>query len=152
MRITVLAVGRLRRGPVAALCEEYTGRLSWPLEIREVEARKRLEGPALKAHEAALLTDRIPANAILIALDERGRAIDSATLAKTLGGWRDEGRQDVCFIVGGADGLDPALRQRADLVLAFGPQTWPHQLVRVMLLEQIYRAERILAGHPYHRA
>ena len=152
MRITVVAVGRLRRGPIEALCAEYTGRLSWPVDLREVEARKRLDGAALKAHEAALLADRIPSGARLVALDEHGRAIGSAALAGKIGAWRDDGQQDICFLVGGADGLDPALRDRADLVLAFGPQTWPHQLVRVMLLEQIYRAERILAGHPYHRA
>jgi len=148
----VVAVGRVRHGPIQALCAEYTGRLVWPTEIREVDARKRLEGAALKAHEATLLVDRIPSGARLVALDEHGRTMDSATFATALGRWRDDGQQDICFLIGGADGLESSLRERADLVLAFGPQTWPHQLVRVMLLEQIYRAERILAGHPYHRA
>ncbi len=151
MRITLVTVGRARRGPVEELCREYAGRLPWTVEIQEVEAKKRLAGDALKAHEAELLAARIPDGAVLVALDERGKALASAEFAETFRRWRDGGRDSVCFLIGGADGLAPALRERADLALAFGPQTWPHMLVRVMLLEQVYRAERILAGHPYHR-
>lgn len=151
MRITLVAVGRARRGPVEELCRDYAERLPWTVDIVEVEAKKRLRDAALKAHEAGLLAARIPGGAVTVALDERGRAFSSADFATTLGRWRDDGRDAVCFLIGGADGLDPALRARADLVLAFGPQTWPHMLVRAMLLEQVYRAERILAGHPYHR-
>jgi len=152
VKVTIVAVGRLKRGPLEALCRDYGERLPWPLTIHEVEAKKRLEGNALKAEEAALITARIPDGAVLVALDERGRGLPSEDLAHRIGGWRDQGRGEVCFVIGGADGLDPSIRDRADLILAFGPQTWPHMLARVMLAEQIYRAERILAGHPYHRA
>ena len=151
MRITLVAVGRARRGPVDELCREYAGRLPWAVEIQEVEPKKRLGGDTLKAHEAELLLARVPDGAVLVALDERGKALASAAFAETFRRWRDDGRDQVCFLIGGADGLSPALRERADLILAFWPQTWPHLLVRVLLLEQVYRAERILAGHPYHR-
>ena len=151
MRITLVAVGRARRGPVEELCREYAGRLPWAVEILEVEPKKRLAGDALKVHEAELLAARIPDGAVLVALDERGNALASTEFAETFRRWRDSGRDRVCFLIGGADGLDPSLRARADMVLAFGPQTWPHMMVRAMLLEQVYRAERILAGHPYHR-
>ena len=144
-------MGRARRGPITELCRDYAGRLPWAVEILEVEPKKRLAGDALKAHEAELLAARIPDGAVLVALDERGRALSSSDFAAAFRRWQDDGRQAVCFLIGGADGLDPALRGRADMVLAFGPQTWPHMLVRAMLLEQVYRAERILAGHPYHR-
>ncbi len=146
-----MAVGRAKRGPTDALCRDYLQRGSWAVELREVESRKRLSGPALKAEETGLIAARIPDGAVLVALDERGTALSSEDFAARLGRWRDQGRADICFILGGADGLDAALRDRADLVLAFGPQTWPHMLARVMLLEQIWRAESILAGHPYHR-
>lgn len=151
MRVTLVAVGRARRGPIEELCRDYAGRLPWSVEILEVEPKKRLAGDALKAHEAELLAARIPEGAVLVVLDEHGKALSSVAFAAAFRRWRDDGRQSVCFLIGGADGLDPGLRDRADLTLAFGPQTWPHMLVRVMLLEQVYRAERILAGHPYHR-
>lgn len=148
----MVAVGRLKRGPLQALWSEYVGRLPWPLALVEVEVKKRLEGAALKAEEAALIAARVPDGAILVAMDERGKGLSSEALAARIGTWRDGGRSDICFVIGGADGLAEEIRARADLVLAFGPQTWPHMLARVMLVEQIYRAERILAGHPYHRA
>ncbi|MEQ9333072.1 23S rRNA (pseudouridine(1915)-N(3))-methyltransferase RlmH [Thalassobaculum sp.] len=151
MRVTLVAVGRARRGPKQEQCRDYAGRLPWTVEIIEVEPKKRLGGDALKAHEAELLAARIPDGAVLVALDERGRALSSSDFAAAFRRWQDDGRQAVCFLIGGADGLDPGLRDRADMVLAFGPQTWPHMMVRAMLLEQVYRAERILAGHPYHR-
>ena len=151
MKITLVAVGRARRGPVDELCRDYAGRLLWTVEIVEVEPRKRFQGEALKEHEAELMSARIPDGAVVVALDERGKAHSSLTFAETFRNWRDTGRDSVCFLIGGADGLAASLRDRADLVLAFGPQTWPHMMVRVMLLEQVYRAERILAGHPYHR-
>ena len=146
-----MAVGRAKRGPVEDLCRDYARRIGWPLELREIETRKRLSGEALKAEEAGLIASRIPAGAVVVALDERGRTLSSEEFADTLGRWRDQGRGGLCFVLGGADGLHADIRARADLILAFGPQTWPHMLARVMLLEQIYRAESILAGHPYHR-
>ncbi|MGL4311286.1 MAG: 23S rRNA (pseudouridine(1915)-N(3))-methyltransferase RlmH [Paracoccaceae bacterium] len=156
MRIHVCAVGRLRAGPERALIDDYTERFDrtgralalGPLSEHEVEDRK---GGGMAA-EAALLTRAIPAGALVCVLDERGRLMSSPDFATHLAGWRDSGRQDVAFVIGGADGIDPALRKDADAALSFGAMVWPHMLVRVMLAEQLYRAAAILAGTPYHRA
>jgi 23S rRNA (pseudouridine1915-N3)-methyltransferase len=99
-----------------------------------------------------LLADAVPKGATIIVLDQRGKTLSSEDFATRLGRWQDEGVGDLAFIIGGADGLDPAWRQRAALVLSLGAMTWPHVLARVMLAEQLYRAQSILAGHPYHRA
>jgi 23S rRNA (pseudouridine1915-N3)-methyltransferase len=104
------------------------------------------------AAEADLLARAIPAGALIAALDERGAVLSSPEFAAQLAKWRDGGRQDVAFVIGGADGIDPALRARADFSLSFGRMVWPHMLVRVMLAEQLYRAATILGGGPYHRA
>ncbi|MGK9232571.1 23S rRNA (pseudouridine(1915)-N(3))-methyltransferase RlmH [Inquilinus limosus] len=152
MRLTIAAVGRARPGPLRDLFDDYAGRSAWPLTLREVEARKGLSGLALKREEAALLLAAVPAGAAVVALDERGRDLDSEGFARLLGRWRDEGRGDAAFLIGGADGHDDAVRGRADLLLSFGRLTWPHLLARAMLAEQIYRAQTILSGHPYHRA
>lgn len=152
MRLTVAAVGRARPGPLRDLFDDYAGRSAWPLTLREVEARKGLSGVALKREEASLLLAAVPAGAAVVALDERGRDLDSAGFARLLGRWRDEGRAEAAFLIGGADGHDDAVRDRAELLLSFGRLTWPHMLARAMLAEQIYRAQTILSGHPYHRA
>lgn len=151
MRITIAAVGRGRSGPEQQLYETYVKRSSWPLALKEVEAKKGLEGEALKAAEAKLLLEAAPKGALLVALDERGRNITSMKLAEWIEAKQVDGKSDLCFLIGGADGLDPAVRAQADLVLACGSLTWPHLLVRAMLAEQIYRCQQILAGHPYHR-
>jgi 23S rRNA (pseudouridine1915-N3)-methyltransferase len=104
------------------------------------------------AEEAGAISALMPKDAVTVVLDERGKAIDSQGFAKQLAVWRDESAADVVFIIGGADGLSPELRRRSKVAFAFGAATWPHQLVRIMLMEQIYRAATILAGHPYHRA
>ena len=155
MRVQICAVGRLRAGPEASLIDDYTTRFDrtgralglGPLSIAEVEDKKGGGMPA----EAALLERAIPNGALICIMDERGRVQSSPEFAQSLGGWRDQGRQDVAFVIGGADGLDPALRDRADAALSFGKMVWPHMLVRVMLAEQLYRAASILAGGPYHR-
>lgn len=118
-----------------------------PLVEHEVEDKK---GTGISA-EANLLERAIPAGAFLVALDERGQVLSSPEFADRIADWRDAGRQDVAFLIGGADGLAPALRDKADFLLSFGRMVWPHMLVRVMLNEQIYRAATILAGSPYHR-
>ena len=100
----------------------------------------------------ALLSRAVPAGAVVVVLDERGRSLSSPQLAAELARWRDAGRQDAAFLIGAADGLDPALRDRADLAISLGRMVWPHMLARVMLAEQLYRAATILAGLPYHRA
>ncbi|MGQ9366885.1 23S rRNA (pseudouridine(1915)-N(3))-methyltransferase RlmH [Azospirillum sp. ST 5-10] len=152
MRLWLAAVGRAKGGPARDLYDEYAGRLMWPLTLREVEVKKRLPPDELKRQEAELLLAAIPAGAVAVALDERGAALDSAAFARRLEGWRDGAAGDVAFLIGGADGHGEAVRRRADLLLSFGPMTWPHMLVRGMLAEQLYRAQQILAGHPYHRA
>lgn len=152
MRILLAAVGRAKAGPERALFEHYAGRLTWPLTLREVEEKRPLAVAERMAREADLLLAAVPAGAVVVALDERGRQLSSPDLAARIAGWRDAGQADLAFLIGGADGHGEAVRRRADLLLGFGAMTWPHMLVRGMLAEQLYRAQSILAGHPYHRA
>ena len=155
MRVHICAVGRLRTGPERDLYDDYlirfdrTGRALalGPAQLIEVEDKKGGGMPA----EAALLERAIPTGSLICIMDERGKLQSSPQFATTLAGWRDQGRQDVAFVIGGADGIDPGLRDRADASLSFGKMVWPHMLVRVMLAEQLYRAASILAGGPYHR-
>ncbi|TDQ83989.1 23S rRNA (pseudouridine1915-N3)-methyltransferase [Dongia mobilis] len=155
MRIRIIALGRARAGPEKSLVETYAGRLTWPCEIVELEAKKGLEGAALVSAEAALIDKALQKGTggqrAVIALDERGQVFGSREFARRLGALANQGYAEIVFVIGGADGLAPAIRDRADLLLAFGAMTWPHMLVRVLLMEQIYRAQTILAGHPYHR-
>ncbi|WP_199259198.1 23S rRNA (pseudouridine(1915)-N(3))-methyltransferase RlmH [Paracoccus binzhouensis] len=154
MRMVIAAVGRLRQGPEAKLIADYLDRHAKagrslglpPVTLAEVEDRR---GGGMAA-EAPLLLKAIPEGAATVVLDERGQMLSSPELAARIAGWRDQAR-DVAFVIGGADGIDPALRDRADLAISFGRMVWPHMLVRVMLAEQIYRATTILAGSPYHR-
>lgn len=154
MRIAVLAVGRLGRAPEALLARDWAERASaagralslGPVELIEVEAKK----PG-KAAEADALAARIESQDYLIACDERGAARASRDFALQIERLRDDGVRRLVFLIGGADGLDESLLQRARGRLAFGPQTWPHALVRAMLCEQVYRAVTILGGSPYHR-
>jgi 23S rRNA (pseudouridine1915-N3)-methyltransferase len=119
--------------------------------LREVEPRGRVAPEKLKAAEAALLAAAIPDRAAIVTLDEGGRQMGSVAFARRIAAWRDDGIADLAFVIGGADGLDAALKQRGDLLLSLGKATWPHMLIRGMLAEQIYRAQQILSGHPYHR-
>lgn len=119
-----------------------------PITITEVEDRKGGGAPA----EAALLERAIPKGAMVVVMDERGQTLSSPKFANKLAGWRDQGTGDLTFVIGGADGIAPDLRARADFALSFGQMVWPHMLARVMLTEQLYRAASILAGAPYHRA
>lgn len=151
MRILVAAVGRAKRGPAQELYRIYAGRLAWKIELKEVEERRRLPAAEMKVREGRLLLDAIPGDAAVVALDESGRSLDSEGFAGKLADWRDQGRRTVAFVIGGPDGLDGRVLFRADLVLSLGPMTWPHMLVRGMLAEQLYRAQTILSGHPYHR-
>lgn len=151
MRIHVIAVGRARRGPARELFEDYCGRLSWPVALKEVEEKRKLTAPERKAREGELLLAAIPGGATIVALDAGGRALGSTELAKRMGDWRDSGVSDLAFLVGGADGLAKPVTEKAGLVLSLGPMTWPHMLVRAMLAEQLFRAQSILTGHPYHR-
>jgi 23S rRNA (pseudouridine1915-N3)-methyltransferase len=150
MRLRLIAVGRLKPGPLKDLQEHYAARIRWSLEIREVEERRKLPPPELKAREGALLLADVSDDAVIVALDARGKPLSSEAFAAQLASWR-EANADVAFLIGGADGLADPVRRRAGRVLSLGTMTWPHFLVRGMLLEQIYRAQQILIGHPYHR-
>jgi len=152
VRLVVVAVGRLKPGALKALERDYAERLTTPLLIREVEERRKLPAPEMKEREGALLLAALPRGAFAVALDQRGTALGSADFAARLAGWRQSGRAEIAFLIGGAEGLSDAVRARADFTLSLGPMTWPHFLARGMLLEQLYRAQQILAGHPYHRA
>jgi 23S rRNA (pseudouridine1915-N3)-methyltransferase len=160
MRLVVVSIGRLKQGPERELAERYRERFDdlgrklgfRGLEIHEILESRARDGATRISEEAAAISAVIPEKAVLVALDERGRSIDSVGFAQHLGRWRDEGIAATVFTIGGADGLSPELQRKAKLRIAFGSATWPHQMVRVMLLEQIYRAATILAGHPYHRA
>lgn len=160
MRIIIAAVGRLKRGPETELAERYakratqTGRSLGLRDIDIVEIREsRADDPGKRMLEESIaLANVIPQGAAVVLLDGRGDNLDSAGLATQIATWRANDRPAVVFMIGGADGLAASLRDKAELKLAFGSATWPHQLVRVMLLEQLYRATTILTGHPYHRA
>jgi 23S rRNA (pseudouridine1915-N3)-methyltransferase len=160
MRLVVAAIGRLKDGAERELAERYRKRAEQSgrrigfrdTEVVEIRESRAQETGKRVAEEAAALANAIPDKAIVIVLDERGESLESASLAKRLGRWRDDGCPAAVFVIGGDDGLAPAFRDKANLKLAFGAATWPHQLVRIMLLEQIYRAISMLSGHPYHRA
>jgi 23S rRNA (pseudouridine1915-N3)-methyltransferase len=160
MRLVVISIGRLKQGPERELAERYRERFDdigrklgfRGLSIHEIPESRARDSATRIAEEAAVISAALPAKSALVALDERGDNVDSAAFARHLGRWRDEQISDTIFAIGGADGLSPDLRRKAKLSIAFGAATWPHQMVRVMLLEQIYRAATILAGHPYHRA
>lgn len=155
MKVSICAVGRLRKGPEKDLTEDYLNRFDrtgrplalGPAKLTEVEDRK---GGGM-ASEAQLLERAIPSGALICVMDERGLVMSSPDFALRLATWRDQGRSDVGFVIGGADGIDSSLRDRADVALSFGSMVWPHMLVRVMLAEQLYRAASILASTPYHR-
>jgi 23S rRNA (pseudouridine1915-N3)-methyltransferase len=160
MRLVVTSIGRLKQGPERELADRYRERFDdigrklgfRGLEIHEIPESRARDAAARMIEEANAISAAIPAKSVLVALDERGDNIDSSAFARHLGRWRDEAVANTIFVIGGADGLSPDLRRKAKLSIAFGSATWPHQMVRVMLLEQIYRAATILAGHPYHRA
>lgn len=155
MRLHICAVGRLRGGPEKDLIDDYLSRFDrtgralglGPARVVEVEDKKN----GGMAAEATLLRKALPRGAVICTLDERGKVISSPDFADRMAGWRDGGRQDLALIIGGADGIDPGLRAEADFSISFGKMVWPHMLVRVMLVEQVYRAATILSGSPYHR-
>jgi 23S rRNA (pseudouridine1915-N3)-methyltransferase len=160
MRIVVAAVGRLKKGPETELSERYrkravqTGRQLGLRDIDIIEIRESRAADASKRmlEESIALATVIPKDAAVVLLDPRGQNVDSAGLASHIAAWRANGRPAIVFLIGGADGLAATVCEKAELRLSFGTVTWPHQLVRVMLLEQLYRATTILTGHPYHRA
>ena len=160
MKISIFAVGRMKAGPEKELADRYFERFSKSgpaiglefaglVEIPESRAQSAAER---KREEADRLRQQLAAGAALILLDERGKSIPSEDFAGRLALLRDGGSRSIVIAIGGPDGHDPSSRDAAELVLSFGAQTWPHQMVRIMLAEQLYRAATILSGHPYHRA
>jgi len=160
MRVVIIAIGRLKQGPERELAETYRKRAQGigrglglrEIEIIEIRESRAADAERRRVEESIAIANVIPERAMIVILDEGGESLGSAALAAVLREWRAEDRPAVCFVIGGADGLAASLLERARLKLAFGAATWPHQLVRIMLLEQLYRAGSILAGHPYHRA
>jgi 23S rRNA (pseudouridine1915-N3)-methyltransferase len=160
MRLIVAAVGRLKRGPESELSERYRKRASQTgrsiglraIDIIDIKESRAAEAKKRMIEESIALANVIPQDAAVVLLDSHGENLDSAALAAQLAEWRGQNRPAVVFITGGPDGLAPSLHTKASRKLAFGAATWPHQLVRVMLMEQLYRATTILSGHPYHRA
>ena len=151
MRVIVAIVGRDRAGPGRDLFQEYAKRCPWPIDLMSVAPRRISPTARRLADEGERLLRAVPEGATLVALDERGHELDSRAFARRIDRWQNEGTGVVAFAIGGPDGLAPAVLKRAELVLALGPMTWPHELARVMLAEQLYRAGALLAGHPYHR-
>ncbi len=160
MRLTVAAIGRLKSGPEFDLVSNYAARIRTAgrqlgisaFELQEFEAPRGASGATRQALESELIAKAAEKATRRIVLDETGKMVSSQDLAALLRRWQDQGAAEIAFLIGGADGHDAALAAKADLVIAFGRATFPHMLVRVMLVEQIYRAMTILAGHPYHRA
>lgn len=152
MRLRIIAVGRAKRGPEQSLFDDYRKRLTqWSLDLIEVEEKRPLPTDQRIASEEALTLAKVPAGAVIVALDERGEDLTSRQLADHFRKWQDSGVSDIAFVIGGADGLGEQLKAQARLKLRFGRLTWPHMMVRPMLAEQIYRCRQILDGHPYHR-
>jgi 23S rRNA (pseudouridine1915-N3)-methyltransferase len=159
MRLIVAAIGRLKAGPERELAERYRDRVARAgravglrdIDIIEIRESRAQDVAKRVLEESIALANLIPERAVIVALDEKGESVDSGAFTGAMRGWRDGGRPAAVFCIGGADGLGAEIKQRADLTLAFGAATWPHQLVRIMLLEQLYRMVTILAGHPYHR-
>ena len=160
MRIALLCVGRMKAGPERELFDRYLKRLSEAarsvgipgVDLREIEESRARRPEDRRETEAAAILAALPAGSMLVVLDERGASPSSSEWAAEIGRARDAARPAYAVVVGGADGLSPSLREKADRIIGFGAMTWPHQLVRVMAGEQLYRAITILGGHPYHRA
>jgi len=158
MRVGIVAVGRMKQGPERELLARYLERAAnggkslgfSGFAVTELSESRAGSAAARKAEEAKAIAAHTE-NTVNICLDEHGVGVSSEDFARRLQRWRDDGKPGVTFIIGGADGLDPDLVRKTSLVLSFSPLTWPHQLVRVMLAEQLYRATTILSGHPYHR-
>jgi 23S rRNA (pseudouridine1915-N3)-methyltransferase len=158
VKLAVISVGRLKDGPERDLVERYRERVEAlgrsqglsPLQLVEIPEGRGRRDDERRVDEGASILDKAGAS-VVVAFDERGRSVTSEAFAQRIGAWRDEGRDRIAFVIGGPDGLDQRVRDGADLVIAFGTLTLPHQVVRALVVEQLYRALTILAGHPYHR-
>lgn len=151
MKITLIAVGAIKPGPEAELIAAYMKRLPWPVTILEIEEKRPLPPMERTKSEGEKILAALPKSSFVVALDKSGKAFNSPALSKQIQSWFQVGGAHITFIIGGSDGLSEAVLGAAQTKLSFGPNTWPHQLARVMLLEQIYRAYAIEEGHPYHK-
>jgi 23S rRNA (pseudouridine1915-N3)-methyltransferase len=151
MKIVLIAAGRAKGGPEAKLAAEYAKRLPWRLAVIEIEEKRGGSAAEQKAREGKKLLAAVPKGAFVVALERTGKAPSSEAFAGEIRKWEMDGHKTVAFIIGGAEGLADAVLAAARFKLSFGTMTWPHLLARVMLLEQLYRAHAILAGHPYHK-
>ncbi|HHB82232.1 MAG TPA: 23S rRNA (pseudouridine(1915)-N(3))-methyltransferase RlmH [Devosia sp.] len=160
MRVSIIAIGKMKSGPERELVERYLSRARasgknlglQDFNVIEFGESRAGAAPARKADEARMILGAVPKEAALIVLDEGGRALTSQKFAGTISTQNDNGKKHLIFVIGGPDGLDNSVRERAQLILSFSPLTWPHQIVRLLLGEQLYRATTILSNHPYHRA
>ena len=148
--ITIIAIGKIKSGPEKEWLSEYHKRLGWKVAMHEIEPSKQSAAHARKQDEAKQIRKHLPDNAVIFMLDERGKSLETSQFAQKLQNYLDQARP-IVFIIGGADGLETELRQQAQHLIAFGAMTWPHKMVRVMLMEQLYRAWTLSIGHPYHR-
>lgn len=151
MKIHILAIGRCTNTPEAEIVKRYIERTPWDITIKELEERRPIKGEERKKSEAGMLLAAIPKKSFIIILDERGKSQTSNELAKTITNAKDNGFENVCFIIGGADGLSADILAKAQLKISFGKMVWPHMMVRAMLTEQIYRSWAIINRHPYHK-
>ena len=150
LKVDVLAVGKLKKGPLFELFNEYEKKIKWNFQLHEIESKYR-DSKTMQDDENRRLLNLTSNSAFIIALDERGDGLKSLDFAQTIENLQNNGEQHIQFILGGSDGLQDKIRNKANMLLSFGQQTWPHMLARIMLVEQIYRAQQILVGHPYHR-
>jgi 23S rRNA (pseudouridine1915-N3)-methyltransferase len=152
MKIHLFAIGSLKSGPLYDLQELYRKRLTWNFQLHELPAKKFSSSEIMKEKEGELLLKSLSSHkSTIVTLDERGKDFSSQKLADWISEVASRRRPEFSFIIGGADGLHPSVLEKSDLVLSFGKATWPHLMVRIMLLEQLYRIQQILKGHPYHR-
>ncbi|MDY0028434.1 MAG: 23S rRNA (pseudouridine(1915)-N(3))-methyltransferase RlmH [Pseudobdellovibrionaceae bacterium] len=149
-KIDLLVVGKVKKGPWKDLIEDYVQRLKWPVTITEIES-KYSDPKTQQEHEQRLILSKLDESSFVVVLDERGDGLRSLDFSQTIEKLRDTGIDKISFLIGGAEGFTDEVRSKANMLLSFGQQTWPHVMARVMLLEQIYRAQQISSGHPYHR-
>ena len=151
MNLTIIAVGRIKKGPERSLWDIYAKRLRWSLSLIEVEAKNVIGIEQIKKKKADLLLAKVPKTSVIVALDQNGLVASSAEFAKKIGECQNNGINNLVLVVGGSDGLDSTVLDKAQMIISMGQMTWPHKLARVMLLEQLYRAQCILNNHPYHK-
>ena len=144
MKFHILAIGHLKQGPEKDLLEQYRKRITWPLTIIELNPRK-------PSDTSSLILENIPDSSAVIALDERGKNLNSLEFSGLIQNYLDSGVKNLSFLIGGADGFEETIRSKADHLISFGRLTWPHMVVRALLVEQLYRSQQIINRHPYHR-